>query len=104
MKNIMKYLIRLLTNIALICVMLVSAQRCMNLPICWEGAGYLMLFLTALILWTLNNTDKHVAQCGLINIVIRKENEARLTDEQIEEIKSKWKKYKKGVLSAVSWN
>ena len=57
MKKIFKNTIKILTNTALIFMMLAGAERTMDLPLGWASVGYLALFGLALIVWSVYNSE-----------------------------------------------
>lgn len=57
MKKFFKTTVKILTNTALILIMLIGAQHAMNLPFSWTGLGYLVLFIVGLILLMLFNSN-----------------------------------------------
>ena len=52
MKKIFKKTLKFLFEILLMCIMLVSAQHVMNLPLGWACIGYIVIFGAALTVWT----------------------------------------------------
>lgn len=57
MKKFFKKTLKFLFELALMCIMLVSAQHVMNLPLGWAGVGYIIIFGAALTVWT--NTHQY---------------------------------------------
>lgn len=57
MKKFFNETVKILTNTALIMIMLIGAQRAMNLPIGWAFIGYLLLFAAGLTVWTVFNSN-----------------------------------------------
>lgn len=60
MKKFFKKTVKFLFDLALIAIMLVSAQQVMNLPLGWECAVYIVIFGAALTVWT--NTHQKYEQ------------------------------------------
>lgn len=58
MKKYFKKAVEILTKVAIMYIMLVSAQRCMNSPFSWAGIVYLVIFTTGLTLWVSYNYNK----------------------------------------------
>lgn len=52
MKNFFKKTVKVLFEIVLMTIMLVSAQHVMNLPLGWTGFMYIVIFAAALEVWT----------------------------------------------------
>ena len=52
MKNFFKKTVKVLFEIVLMSIILVSAQHVMNLPIGWECVVYMVIFAAALEVWT----------------------------------------------------
>ena len=57
MKKFFKKTVKVLFEIVLMSIMLVSAQHVMNLPLGWAGFGYIVIFAAALTVWT--NTHQY---------------------------------------------
>lgn len=57
MKKIFKKTLNVLFELVLMFIMLVSAQHVMNLPLGWACAVYIVIFATALTVWT--NTHQY---------------------------------------------
>ena len=60
MKKFFMKTVKVLFEIVLMCIMLVSAQHAMNLPLGWAGFGYIVIFGAVLIVWT--NTHQKYEQ------------------------------------------
>ena len=58
MKKIFKKTVKFLFDTALMCIMLVSAQHVMNLPLGWACFGYIAIFGAALTVWTNTHQNK----------------------------------------------
>lgn len=52
MKKIFRKTVRFLIDLSLVIIMMMSAQRCMNLPFSWAGVWYVVLFGVALGIFT----------------------------------------------------
>ena len=52
MKKFFKKTVKVLFEIVLMLIMLLSAQHVMNLPIGWECIMYMVIFCAALEVWT----------------------------------------------------
>lgn len=57
MKKFFKKTLKFLFEILLMCIMLVSAQHVMNLPLGWTGFMYIVIFAAALEVW--NDTHQY---------------------------------------------
>ena len=71
MKKFFKKTVKFLFEIVLMCIMLVSAQHVMNLPLGWAGVGYIIIFGAALTVWT--NTHQKYDQYYKEGIIIGQE-------------------------------
>lgn len=58
MKKFFKKTLKFLFELALMCIMLVSAQHVMNLPLGWACFGYIVIFGAALTVWTNTHQNK----------------------------------------------
>ena len=58
MKKFFKKTVKFLFEILLMCIMLVSAQHVMNLPLGWACFGYIVIFGAALEVWTDTHNNK----------------------------------------------
>lgn len=61
MKKCFKKAVEILTKVAIMYIMLVSAQRCMNcvhLHFIWASIGYLVIFVIGLTMWVSYNYNK----------------------------------------------
>ena len=58
MKNFFKKTLKVLFEIVLMSIMLLSAQHVMNLPLGWTGFMYIVIFAAALEVWTDTHQNK----------------------------------------------
>ena len=69
MKKFFKKTVKFLFDLALMVIMLVSAQHAMNLPLGWASIGYILIFCAALTVWT----NKQGEECHKEDIITYRE-------------------------------
>ena len=51
----MRIILTIISNVALMLTMIISAHEVIDLPLGWKGAWYMVLFTVALQIWTIKN-------------------------------------------------